>query len=208
MTARRKQAPAEPGNESGGPVRKCFVTGDKLPQKRLIRFVVGPGNTVVPDLEGKLPGRGFWLSTDPDVINTACNRRLFNRAACQNVEVSPTLTADIEALLTRRCLDLISLARRAGQAVAGFEKVSIWLKKSLARPGVLLVARDGALDGKDKVRRLAGDTPVVDCLEASELGRAMGSERTVHLVVHAGGLAERILKDTGRLEKFRRRQGA
>ena len=96
------------------------------------------------------------------------------------------------------------MARRAGKAVAGFEKASIWLKKPTARPGLLLEAADGAPGGKRKMQRLTRDVPVVNWLSATELGSAMGSDRTVHLVIESGGLADGILKDARRLEKFRK----
>ena len=45
-----------------GPLRRCIVTRERLPKEQLIRFVVGPDKTLVPDLTATLPGRGIWLS--------------------------------------------------------------------------------------------------------------------------------------------------
>jgi len=39
------------------PERRCIATGESGPTARLVRFVLGPDGTVVPDLAGKLPGR-------------------------------------------------------------------------------------------------------------------------------------------------------
>ena len=44
-----------------GPLRRCIVTRESLPKERMIRFVLGPDRELVPDLAGKLPGRGMWL---------------------------------------------------------------------------------------------------------------------------------------------------
>jgi len=193
------------GDKKQDTIRKCIVTGEALPSEELIRFVVGPEGDVVPDLESRLPGRGFWLSAHRDMINTACAKRLFAKAARQPVKVSDTLADEIEALLTRRCLDRISMARRAGQAVAGFDQVSMWLKRSghKARGGILFSACDGAEDGRRKIERLARDMTVVSLFDTAELGSAVGSERTVHLVVAPGGLAKALRKDTRRLGGFR-----
>lgn len=97
------------------------------------------------------------------------------------------------------------MARRAGQAVAGFDQVSEWLKRSAAkaRGGILFSASDGAADGKRKIERLAKDMTVVSLFTTTELGSAVGSERTVHLVVASGGLAKALRKDTRRLSGFR-----
>ena len=53
------------------PERRCIVTGDVQPKAGLIRFVVGPEGQVVPDLSGKLPGRGIWVTADRDLIAKA-----------------------------------------------------------------------------------------------------------------------------------------
>ena len=46
------------------PERRCIASGESGPTGSLIRFVLGPDDSVVPDLAGKLPGRGAWLSAD------------------------------------------------------------------------------------------------------------------------------------------------
>ncbi|MGL1180861.1 hypothetical protein ACSTLD_24360, partial [Vibrio parahaemolyticus] len=70
----------------------------------------------------------------------------FSRAARRSVTVPTDLAETVEALLERRCLNLIGLARRAGQAVAGFEKVREALQHG--RVALLLAAADGAADGR------------------------------------------------------------
>ncbi len=203
--ARGQTRSRKSGDETQTAERKCIVTGKSLPHEELIRFVVGPEGNVVPDLESRLPGRGFWLSAHRDMIHTACAKRLFAKAARQPVKVSDTLADDVEALLVRRCLDRISMARRAGQAVAGFDRVGEWLRRSNSRRqgGILFSASDGAAGGRRKVERLADGMEIVSMFSMAELGGAVGSERTVHLVVASGGLAKALLKDTRRLTGFR-----
>lgn len=203
--ARGKARDRMSGNKKHAAERKCIVTGESLPQERLIRFVVGPDDNIVPDLESRLPGRGFWLSADRDMINTACAKRLFAKAARQAVKVSDALADDVEALLVRRCLDKVSMARRAGQAIAGFERVGEHLRQAHIRRkgGVLFSASDGASGGRRKMRRLAEGMTFVSLFSMAELGGAIGSERTVHLAVTPGGLADAIVRDTRRLAGFR-----
>jgi uncharacterized protein len=43
-------------------VRLCVVTRAELPSSKLIRFVAGPDHQIVPDLAGRLPGRGVWVT--------------------------------------------------------------------------------------------------------------------------------------------------
>ena len=76
-----------------GPLRRCIVTRERLPKERMIRFVVGPDRTLVPDLPATLPGRGIWLSAAGDVIETARAQgglgRAFARAARGPVTCPP-----------------------------------------------------------------------------------------------------------------------
>ena len=57
----------------------------------MLRFVLGPGRELVPDLAGKLPGRGMWLSARADVLERALTRGAFIKAARGPVHASPDL---------------------------------------------------------------------------------------------------------------------
>ena len=190
-------------NRTGGPypLRKCIATGALRPKDEMLRFVVGPDGSLVPDLDGCLPGRGLWLSAERDMVNTACAKGLFSRAAHHGVEVSANLADQLEGLMVRRCLDLLGLARRAGEAVAGFEKATAWLREG--NGGVILQARDGATDGREKIKALAPGLATVDLFEARELGRALGRDCCVHVVMAEGRLAEGLMTEAGRLMAFR-----
>jgi len=191
--------------EEHGSRRRCLATGRSLPKPALIRFVVAPDGTVTPDLEERLPGRGLWVSADRDALERAVAKRLFTRAARMPVQVPDGLVDAVERLLAQRCVHLIGLARRAGQALAGFEKVRAWLKGGEA--AVLLSARDGAADGRTKLRALAGGLPVVEVLDTDELASAFGRDRVVHAALAPGGLAQKLLSEADRLAGLRREHG-
>ena len=143
-------------NRETGPLRRCIVTRERLPKERMIRFVVGPDRALVPDLTATLPGRGIWLSASGDVLETARAQgglgRAFARAARGPVSVPPDLPAVLEAALVRRIGELLGLARRAGQAVAGFDKAREWLRTGRAR--LVLQASDGS--AAERARFLSG----------------------------------------------------
>lgn len=198
---RRESAAGREGLNDAGPLRRCLVTGAVRPKKDLLRFVIGPRGEVVPDPEGRLPGRGFWLSPGRDMVNTACAKGLFARAARKPVTVDADLGERVERVLAARCLNLIGLARRAGQAVAGFERVEAWLRTRPA--GVLLAAADAAAAGRAKVRAMAPGVPVLDLFSGAELGGALGRQESVHVVLAPGRLADSLLLEAGRLAGFR-----
>jgi len=191
------ETPEDAELDEKGPLRRCIVTGTVGPKEGMIRFVVGPDQQPVPDIEGRLPGRGMWLSAKRDVVNTAVAKASFAKAARQKLDVPADLADRLETLLRRRCLDILGLARRAGQVVSGYDKVRTELKAG--RGAVLLAASDGAEDGVSKIAALAPTLPVVRELSASELGAAFGRDHTVHGVLLRGRLADLLLTESARL---------
>ena len=181
--------------------RRCIVTGESRAREDLLRFVVDPSGHLIPDISGQAPGRGIWLSADRDSVKTALSRKLFTRAARRALDINPELDRKVEELLVARCIELIGLARRAGQAVAGFEKVRARLKQGEA--GILLAALDGAEDGREKLRRLAPGLTVLNCLTSDEMGRAFGREHAVHAVLAPGALAVKFELVARKLNGFR-----
>ncbi|MEM8802130.1 MAG: RNA-binding protein, partial [Pseudomonadota bacterium] len=179
------------------PERRCIATGEVQPKRGLIRFGVSPDGKVVPDILEKLPGRGIWVAAERVALEKAVSKGLFSRAARQTVNVPETLVNDVEAHLTRRLTDGISMARKAGKAVAGFEKVKDWLGREEAR--ILFQATDGSERGKSKLHPPGGKGSFFEVLTASELGLSFGRERVIHAALGFGGLTERIREDAIRL---------
>jgi len=187
-------------------MRKCIVSGELLPKAQMIRFVVGPDAQIVPDIAGKLPGRGIWVSAERATLEKAVAKKLFARAAKQPVEVPEGLVDRIEALLAQRLIGLIGLARKSGRAVAGFEKVKDWLAREDLSVKVLLQASDGSDRGKSKLWTPQG-ARFVGWLSADELGQAFGRETVVHAAIGAGGLAPRVVEEAARLKALRVSEG-
>ena len=209
MAKRRRQtttdAPAptddaEADAPETGPLRRCAVTRARLPKERMIRFVLAPDGTVVPDLAARLPGRGIWLSALGDVVETARTRGGFARAARGPVTVSPDLLCGLQTALARRIGEQLGLARRAGQAVGGFAKAREWLEAG--RAALIVQATDGSPE--ERARLLGGwQGPVVAPLDGAALGGVFGRDHTVHVAVAAGRLAARIGEDAERLDGLR-----
>lgn len=184
-----------------GPLRRCIVTREVLPKESLLRFVIGPAGEVVPDVAGKLPGRGLWVKAERAVLANAIAKNLFAKAARQSVAAPADLVDRTAALLAQRCLELIGLARRAGQALCGFEKVRDALRTE--RVSVVLAAADGAIDGRAKLKALAGDRATVALFTVAELSAALGRENVVHAALAPGRLAERLIVESARLAGLR-----
>src|SRR5437016_3720303 len=126
---RRSSTTPAPAARPEAPERRCIVTGATGERGALLRFVVGPDGEIVPDVAARLPGRGLWLTPQRDIVERAVAKRLFARAARRPVSAPPELADRIESLLARRCCEALGLARRAGLAVAGFERVEQALRR-------------------------------------------------------------------------------
>lgn len=187
------------------PERRCIATGEVQPKRGLIRFGISPDGQIVPDILEKLPGRGVWVAAERSALSEATKKGLFARGAKQAVTVSDTLVDDVETLLAKRLIDGISMARKAGSAIAGFEKVKDWLGKDEAR--ILFQASDGSERGKSKLHAPGGRGSFFEVLTASELGLSFGRERVIHAALGFGGLTERIREDAIRLSGVRELNG-
>ncbi|EEW24970.1 RNA-binding protein [Rhodobacter ferrooxidans] len=188
-------------DDAEDPERRCIVTGESQPKAGLVRFALGPEAQLVPDVLGRLPGRGIYVVADRAAIEKAAAKGLFARAARQPVQVPPGLADLVEHQLARRVVDLISLARKAGDAVTGFEKVKDWLVKGKAK--VLVQASDGSERGKSKLHPPEGQHGFIGCLTAQEMGLAFGREHAIHGALAAGGLGNRVVEEAARLAGLR-----
>ncbi|WP_147109734.1 RNA-binding protein [Tateyamaria sp. syn59] len=187
-------------DRSDGPERKCIATGEVQPKHGLIRFVVAPDAQIVPDIAGKLPGRGIYVAADRAALDKAVQKKLFARGAKQPVQVPDDLVAEVERQLARRVIDLIALSRKGGRAVAGYEKVKNMLQMEEAQ--VLIQAVDGSGRGKSKLSTPHFGT-YIGWLTADELGLAFGRQTVIHGALASGGLTQRVVEEANRLRGFR-----
>lgn len=180
-----------------------------------MRFVVSPDGVLVPDLRERLPGRGLWIVPRRDMIAAAAKKKLFAKAAKGPVTLPDGLEDQVERLLRQSCLDLVALARKAGEAVAGHDRVRGWLEQG--RVALLLEARDASVAGRRRMIGFAraleedghsaegrsGDgIGVIQAFEAATLGQAFGRDQAVHVAIAPGGLAEKLTREAARLEEY------
>ncbi len=185
--------------EKSGGERRCLASGVSRDKDGLIRFVLSLDGSVVPDLAERLPGRGVWVSADGEAVRHAMAKDLFSRGFKARALADADLDRLVESRLLARVIDLLALARRAGEAVTGFEKCRALLGRG---DTVLLHARDGSMDGLAKLAG-AAHQDVIRVLDGVELGSPFGRPSAVHVAVMPGGLADGIKRECSRLEGFR-----
>ena len=185
--------------------RKDIVLGEATDEARLVRFVIGPDGTVVPDVARKLPGRGMWVEATREAVTTAAKKGLFSRSAKTKLSAPADLADQVEQLLARRVLDGLGLARRGGSIISGFEKVCSALASG--KTAWLIEASDSAPDGRRKILTAAykapNDPKILGMFSSDELGLALGGENVIHTALLAGRGTDRWTLDVERLSGFR-----
>jgi predicted RNA-binding protein YlxR (DUF448 family) len=196
----------EPESQRRGRERRCIVSGEHGDDASLIRFALAPDGVIVPDVAAKLPGRGAWVHADRASVAEAAKKGAFARAFKANVKAPDTLVDQTETMLSRRCLDQLGLARRAGAVAIGATQVEAAIR---ANPAFFLIeATDGAEEGREKLMSLHiglwGRPPAaVACFSSEDLGVALGRERVIHACLLQERLALAWAAEIGRLAGFR-----
>lgn len=203
-------SPASSQIEAEGPrrerERRCIVSDEHDSGANLIRFALSPDGVVTPDVAAKLPGRGAWVRADRSTLEQAAKKGAFSRAFKTQASVPDGLADTVETLLSRRCLDQLGMAQRAGAIAVGATQVDAAIR---AKPALLLIeANDGAEEGREKLMSvhigLWGRPPAaVGCFSSSDLGVALGRERVIHACLLQERLASVWAAEIGRLSGFR-----
>jgi uncharacterized protein len=201
------------GQAGSGSLRQCAVSRAELPPDDLIRFVLAPDGSIVPDLARRLPGRGVWVAATRAMVDAAVRRKVFARSLKQQVATPEDLPDLVERLLVKRVAEALSLANKAGLLVAGFAKVEGLLDQGQA--ALLLHASDAAADGVEKLDRkfkaLIGSErfqkSTVAELTSAQLSLAIGRPNVVHAAASEGGASQRMLQEAVRLRRYRAGEG-
>lgn len=180
--------------------RKCIVSGAVMAKEELLRFTVTPDNRVIPDFKKKLPGKGIWVKNSKQVLTTAVAKNLFSKAYKKNVKADAGLVEVVEELLSKRGLDSISLARKAGVLLTGLDKVSEAIKKG--KVAFVLEAKDAGSDGYNRIALLAKELEIFRTYNVEELDKALDKVNTVHVAFLKSPMAKSVYNEFSRFESF------
>jgi len=153
--------------------RTCIITGETDDSANLIRFVISPDGSLIPDLAEKLPGRGAYLIPKPQYITEAFKKNKFAKhIGFQKkfpLEDVDAFTALVGNLLRKRFVEQLSLARRQGRAIAGAGK----LKENASLIG-LLISNDASVREARQLESATSPNWVMRNIPAETLGEAFG----------------------------------
>lgn len=190
MTIRKRRLNKFSAKADSG-FKTCFATKTVENRDLMMRFVLGPDKMIMPDVTGKLPGRGLWLLADPAVIQTAVDKKLFFKASKKTyAKVPADLVAQVEKMLAVQVLSLLGLARKAGQAVGGFEQVKEAL--TFQRAAIVCEAPEVSDNAKGKLYRPQDQVFISNALSAVELGSVFGVDEMMFVALLNGQMANKI----------------
>jgi uncharacterized protein len=178
--------------------QRCALTGEAALPSALLCFVISPDGRVVFDIKQNLPVKErFWLLPRRSLVEQACAAKSFGDA-----EYAADLADNVQRQLLTRLQETLSLLRRSGGLVSGFDKVKSLLQQG--RGAALVQASDAAVDGREKLAKLAfhHHIPVIELFPRALLAAVTGQDNQTHLMVLHGGLAERFVAETARLEGY------
>lgn len=192
-----------------GRERLCVVTRVAQEPDALIRFARSPDGDLVPDLDRRLPGRGAWVTCDRKTLEKAIKTKAFARSFKADARAAADLPERVDGMLLRRLTATLSLANKAGLAIAGFQQVDSALEKG--QVAAVLHGHDAAADGRGKLdrkfRAIQRDrglkAPIADVLTISEMSLAMGRPSVVHAALIPGELTDRFLREAERILRYR-----
>lgn len=186
------------------PQRSCLACREAKDKGGLLRFVLAPDRTLVPDLQQKLPGRGAYTCLKASCLREAAKKKQFSRGFKGEV-----LGADAEGLirqvaekLEERIASYLSLANKGGKIVSGSDQVAEKLKKGAAP--LLFLATDISPDIGEKFRGLAGlkGARCYSLFTKERLGQLLGKELRSVLVVMESGFVASIELEMEKLRNF------
>lgn len=183
--------------------KTCFVLRETKPKTDLLRFVAGPDGLVYFDVAEKLPGRGMWISADKDALEKAIAKKLFSKGLEVAVTIPDDLEQQVVSQLKSRVLSLMSLARRAGALVFGYESVKKALNGGLAV--MAFEADDASERGKDKLFHFE-NLPIYTFFSREELGQVTGQAAAVHVGILKSKVAAEVRVAVHKLELVRQSQ--
>lgn len=181
--------------------RKCIVSGEIKSKDELLRFTRNPETgEVIPDFKKKLPGKGVYVSISKTMLTQAVEKGLFSRAFKTKSRAGAGFADMIENLLRKNGLETISLARKAGVLITGFEKVIEALKKD--KIAFVLEANNAGNDGHNKIVSKAKNLEIFDLYSSEELDEALDKVNTVHVAFIKSDMAKMVLDKLKKLKAF------
>jgi predicted RNA-binding protein YlxR (DUF448 family) len=166
----------------------------RKPARSTIRLVRSPEGKLMPDLYGKLPGRGVHICPDFNCFRKAVENNSFSRSLRAPTRVDDAATLFKLALESSReqVRAMLSTAVRSGWLLAGRTAVREALKTRSAALVVLAQDAQPALKREISAGARAGNVPCRSVLTVADLSHYHRGKPLAVLGISHRGLARRL----------------
>lgn len=186
------------------PERSCLGCRKVKAKSDLLRFVLAPDLTVVPDILAKLPGRGAYTCLSLNCLQEALKRNQFSRAFKTPVVVpdqngfADTVTAKLE----ERIASYVALANKAGRLMSGSDLVAEAVRKK--NVGLVIIAADASAESGRKIAFLASreSIPCYHLLTRDRFGALIGKGLRSAVGIQRGDFTAVLVKEIERFRNF------
>ncbi|MDB5492233.1 MAG: hypothetical protein JWO78_2082 [Micavibrio sp.] len=181
------------------PTFTCAQSGEALAKDRVLRFVIGPENTLYPDFAEKLPGKEFFVNLYRPVMEAALKDNPFGA----DVVIPPNMMDQIEAGLRHQALSMLSMTKKAGQLLTGAEKTEGMLKSGKGSIYLTASPKDADTRMTLSFHAQSNNARIVDFFTSDELSKASGANKVYHAALGRGGTATKFFVHVKRMNLFR-----
>ena len=177
-----------------GSFRTCVGCRKRSPTGMTVRLVCGPGGELLPDLYGKLPGRGVHLCPDFTCFEKAAKNNSFSRSLRAPTRIDdPTKLFEVVLESSRdQVRAILSTATRSAWLIAGRTNV----RNALGNRKVALVvlAEDASQSLAEDIIKCAKNVniPCHSILKISDLSHFHRGKPLAVLGIRHRGLARRL----------------
>lgn len=184
--------------------RTCLGCRQVKARQELIRFVSSAEGEILVDYRHRLPGRGAYTCAARGCLEQALHRQQFNRAfrrECRPASAAELL-ASISLEMLKRVENLLGMARKSGQSIAGSNAVLAAFDRP-GPPAVVVFAEDVSAGVAEKVERKARhhSAECLRLLDKVALGRLAGRSECSVFALAGGALAENLLLEWKRYRR-------
>lgn len=179
--------------------RKCIVEGIVKPLSEMLRFVE-VNNTLLPDFNKKLPGKGMYVTANRLSLQKAIDKKIFHKVSRHNLKISDDFMNMVDNLIKQKALESINIARKSGALVTGFEKVKEATKKNNVE--FIIQAIDAGTDGKEKVALFAKSIEIFNLFSIDELDITLNKQNTVHMAILKSDVSAMVYNNLKKYQNF------
>jgi uncharacterized protein len=193
------------------PQRTCIGCRGTFDKTHMLRFVLAPDGSLVPDLMRKLPGRGAYVCMKALCIHNACEKKHFSRTFKREVlgDFPDILLDRISRTMEERIASYIALANKAGKVVSGSDMVSDTLKRCSSEKKLVLIATDVSEDIGQRIRFLSESHGVkhFSLFNKDYFGELLGKSQRSVIAIQGSGFVEALNMELERYRNFLRGEG-